>query len=177
MSALKKMLLFSGSIRSNSVNAYLLKAIQTIGKDVFEFVNYSELQNLPYFNPEIGDDHLPWEVEDLRNAIASADVLLICTPEYVFSLPGILKNALEWTVSTMVFDMKPCIPITASSLGEKAHESLLLILRTMGARIEDDWSIHIPGAKTKISSHGEITDSDLLHRIKQMLNSVSNALN
>ena len=67
-----------------------------------------------------------------RKSIEEADAVLICTPEYVFSLPGILKNALEWTVSTTVFSDKPTALLTASSSGEKAHESLLLVMKTLG---------------------------------------------
>ena len=87
---------------------------------------------LPHFNPDIDDEGLPLSVENFRPKIEEAAGALICTPEYVLSFPGKLKNALDCTVSTTVFSDKPVAIIAASTSGEKAHESLDLIMTTLG---------------------------------------------
>lgn len=83
---------------------------------------------------------------------------MVSTPEYVFSIPGILKNALEWTVSTIVFNEKPTAIITAASSGNAAHESIQLILKTIGANLDENCAILIQSPKSKINNNGEFTD-------------------
>jgi chromate reductase, NAD(P)H dehydrogenase (quinone) len=79
--------------------------------------------------------------------------------EYVFSIPGILKNALEWTVSTIVFNEKPTVIITTPSTGETAHTSIQLILKTIGANFTESTALLIQSPKSKINKMGEITGS------------------
>src|SRR5262245_885307 len=123
----KHILAICGSTRQNSANMQILKAIEEMAKDKLSFY-YFDLTTLPYFNQDIKDEEIHQSVFAFRKAISNADGVIICTPEYVFSLPGILKNAIEWTVSTTVFSDKSTALITASSSGEKAHESLLLVM-------------------------------------------------
>jgi len=96
---------------------------------------------------------------------------LICTPEYVFSIPGALKNALEWTVGTSDFDSKPVALITASSAGEKTHESLFLVLKTIGADLTENTALLVSGARTKVNSEGEISDAATLEAISLLIES------
>src|SRR5689334_13830668 len=127
-----------GSTRAQSSNLHLVQWIAAHYKDDYIIEIFDTLDELPHFNPDLDNEDVSPKVVQLRNKIASADGVLICTPEYVFSLPGSLKNALEWTVSTTVFSDKPTALITASGLGEKAHESLQLIMRTLGVKTNDD---------------------------------------
>jgi NAD(P)H-dependent FMN reductase len=115
-------------------------------------------------------DHLriPTVVQQLRDKIQAADGVLICTPEYVFSLPGILKNALEWLVSTTVLTNKPMALITAAASGDKAKESLELIVRTLGGRFTADTSIHIRGIAGKFNSEGILEDPTVITRLKNL---------
>jgi chromate reductase len=99
-----------------------------------------------------------------------ADGILICTPEYVFSLPGSLKNAIEWMVSTTILTDKPAALITASSSGQKAHESLNLVMRTVGVKLGEKSSLLIQAPKTKITEDGTITDETTLLSIKELMN-------
>ena len=132
---MKKILAISGSTRAESVNLYILQAIAEMYKHAADFVIYSEIDKLPHFNPDLDKDPLPETVIDLRKKIEAADAVLICTPEYVFSLPGSFKNAIEWMVSTTLFTDKPAALITASSSGQKAHEALNLVMRTVGVKL------------------------------------------
>jgi len=163
----KKILALSGSTRSNSSNVQLLHFISTLSKEKFEMEIDHSIAELPFFNPDA--QVLPNTVLQFLNKIKAADGIMICTPEYVFSIPGMLKNALEWTVSTAAFSGKPVALITASSLGEIAHESLALIMKTLEAEFTEDTSILIQGIRGKISKEGMITDEETIKRIDKML--------
>jgi chromate reductase, NAD(P)H dehydrogenase (quinone) len=113
-------------------------------------------------------DLLPDSVKDFREKIEQADGVFISTPEYVFSVPGILKNALEWTVSTMVFHEKPTAIVTAASTGEAAHASIQLIIKTIGGIFDEKTAILIQTPKSKINKSGEITDS----KTEELLNNL-----
>ncbi len=99
-----KVLAICGSTRQQSTNLQIIKAIAQLAADKFDIDIYQHLAELPHFNPDMDIDKVPEPVQAFRNQIAAADGVLICTPEYVFSLPGSLKNAIEWTVSTILFD-------------------------------------------------------------------------
>ncbi len=157
----KKILAICGSTRQQSANKHIIEAVAKIFENRFEILTYNDLALLPFFNQDVTDVDVSEAVIKFRNAVAEADGVLICTPEYVFSLPGILKNALEWTVSTTVFSDKPTALITAASSGEKAHESLLLVMKTLGIKTEDNLCLLISGVKSKLSAQGEITDTEL----------------
>src|SRR5690606_27127623 len=114
---------------------------------------------------------VPESVIAFRQKIEAADGVIICTPEYVCSLPGALKNASEWTVSTTVFTDKPLTLITAAASGEIAQESIQLIMGTLMGKFVSETCLLIKGVKGKVNSNkGEITDDvteDLLNRTMQ----------
>lgn len=139
----------------------------------WELTLYTSLTQLPYFNQDVTDDEVAPSVKHFRQAIEAADVVLICTPEYVFSLPGILKNALEWAVSTTVFSDKPTALVTASSSGEKAHESLVLVMKTLGVKTSDDACLWIPGVKSKLDAEGHVIDEALVTQLKKLVNALN----
>ena len=130
---------------------------------------YNGLADLPFFNQDITDENTPANVIALREAISKADGVLICTPEYVYSLPGVLKNALEWMASTTVFLDKPTALITASSSGEKAHESLLLVMKTLGVKTNEELCILISSVKSKLNPQGEVIDESLVSKLENLI--------
>jgi len=165
----KKVLALLGSIKKESANLKVLENFMQLTESIFEVEIYP-LSELPYFNPDLdNDDAIPITVHNYRNRIAASDGIILCTPEYVFSLPGILKNALEWTVSTMLFHEKPTALITASSSGDKAHESLELVMKTIGAKIGDKSSILIKNVKTVLNQQGEITSPNTLADLNRLI--------
>ncbi len=169
MSPKKKIFAISGSTRSNSSNLKILKQIAELSKGIFEVKLFEDLAELPHFNPDLDTDIPPQAVTDFRNEIKQADGVLICTPEYVFSLPGSLKNALEWCVSTTVFSKKKVGLITASASGEKAQEELQLIMKTIEASFNADTSLLIQGVRGKVNPEGTIVDSLTLKQIQQFI--------
>ncbi|GAA4314044.1 NADPH-dependent FMN reductase [Compostibacter hankyongensis] len=164
----KKILALPGSTRNGSANEGILRTIAALSAGTADMHIYSGIRELPYFDPDQDKEEAPAVVATFRRAIEAADGIIICTPEYVFSLPGILKNALEWTVSTTLFQNKPVALIVAAASGEKALESLLLIMRTFSAKIIPE-TLLIRGASGKLDKNGKITDEKLLSEIKNLM--------
>src|SRR5882672_3713644 len=125
----KKILAICGSTRKTSSNLNLINAIKDLAQANFELTIFERLTEIPHFNPDLDNETPPDAITDFRKQLREADGILICTPEYAMGVPGTLKNAIDWTVSSCEFSHKPVALITASSLGENAHESLLKTLK------------------------------------------------
>jgi chromate reductase len=162
----------SGSLRPNSCNAAIINKVAAMAPPNVKVNLYSGLANLPHFNPELDTDTPLAPVAGLRKQLREADAVLICTPEYAFGVPGSLKNALDWTVSSGEFVDKHVALITASSVGESAHASLLLTLGAISAQVADGAKLLIPFIRTKVNSDGTITDEETLKALKKVLNTL-----
>jgi NAD(P)H-dependent FMN reductase len=169
MKSTKKIFAISGSTRSNSSNLKILKQIAELSKALFELKIFEGLAEIPHFNPDLDTENPPQQVTSLRNEIQEADGVIICSPEYVFSLPGSLKNALEWCVSTTIFSKKKVGLITASASGEKGHEELQLIMKTIEAHFNEDTSLLIQGVRGKVNAEGTIVDNLTLKQIQKFI--------
>lgn len=175
-----KILGISGSLRTSSTNTTLLKSIlhaqvldQTATPPTTTVSLYEALGHLPHYNAELDDpvsaiestDSIaPTAVRHWRTSLATADGVIICTPEYAFGIPGVLKNALDWTASSGEFVGKPVLAISASpgyTGGDKAHASLLLTLKALSAQVIPSGSISIPAIRQKLDNQGNLTDSHL----------------
>lgn len=168
----KKILALSGSIRKDSSNEKLLRYLATRYVNVVDIELYPTLEVLPHFKPDQTSTDVPEIVQNFITSIEQADAVLICTPEYVFSIPGVLKNALEWTVATTVFTDKPCAFIVASSLGDKAFESMDLIMKTLlQYELNPQLKVLIQGVRSKMISPqlDSETDEELLLLMKSLL--------
>ncbi|MFN8124946.1 MAG: NADPH-dependent FMN reductase [Candidatus Nanopelagicales bacterium] len=86
----------SGSLRNGSFNTALLRAAEQVAPDDMEFDHYEGLAELPHYNQDLDTDDPPEVARDLRERIIAADGVLIATPEYNYSIPGGLKNAIDW---------------------------------------------------------------------------------
>jgi NAD(P)H-dependent FMN reductase len=167
-----KILAISGSTRKESSNLNLIKAIADLTSEIFDITIFEGLATLPHFNPDLDNENVPREISDFRNQIREADGVLICTPEYAIGVPGSLKNAIDWTVSSMEFSKKPVALITASLSGEKAHLSLLGTLLIIEAHLTDDTQLLIPYIKTKVTKDYKITDQLTLASIHKLTKSL-----
>ncbi|MDX8570824.1 NAD(P)H-dependent oxidoreductase [Elizabethkingia sp. HX QKY] len=114
-----------GSVRPNSSNQKIVEKLEELLHHDFTFSYFNGLTNLPYFSPDQAFENTPEKVISFREEIQHADIVLICTPEYIFSIPGVLKNALEWFVATDIFNQKPVALITASASGEKGRKNYI----------------------------------------------------
>ena len=170
---MRKVLAISGSTRSQSTNLNYIKAVSVLAADAFSVEVYKGLMDIPAFNPDNDGDEPPAVIADFRNQLKKADGILICTPEYAMGVPGSLKNAIDWTVSSMEFSHKPVALITASLSGLKGHAALLETLHVIEAKITADTGLIISFAKTKISDDCTITDEAVLAAVKKMVEAFS----
>ncbi|WP_305953226.1 NADPH-dependent FMN reductase [Emticicia oligotrophica] len=115
----------------------------------------------------------PIEIQNFRQYIQQADAVIICTPEYIFSIPSCLKNALEWSVSTTIFSEKPTVLMTASADGQKGHAELILIMQTLSAKFDLSTTLLISGIKGKFNNEGEIIDSILKQNLAELMNNLA----
>ncbi|EIL98176.1 NADPH-dependent FMN reductase [Rhodanobacter thiooxydans] len=152
---------FSGSLRRGSFNAALLRAAAA-AVPAGSRLQIMSIAAFPLYN---GDDEaahgIPAEVAALKEAIAAADGLLIATPEYNNSIPGVTKNALDWLTRPAadiprVFAGKPVALIGASPGGFGtilSQNAWLPVLRTIGAEL---WT----GGRLMVSRAGSVFDAD-----------------
>ena len=144
----------SGSLRAGSTNTLLIHAARRIAPPDMTWTLYDGLDDLPHFSPERDqEDVLPAPVRRLRDLLGVADGVLISTPEYAHGLPGSLKNALDWMVSSGEFDGKPTLAISASPSergGDRALASLVQTLMVLGARIAPGGAIAVPFVRAKL---------------------------
>lgn len=169
-----KIFAITGSTRKNSSNFKILKYISEHIKPNFEVEIFEDLDRIPHFNPDLDTENPPEEINLLRSKIIGADGIIICTPEYVFSLPGSLKNVLEWCVSTTIFSNKKAGLITASASGEMGHEQLLLIMKTLEAKFDDNTQLLIQGIRGKIDAEGKIINEETEVALQNFINNFEN---
>lgn len=166
---MKNLFIINGSASGGSSNQRLIDRISDVLKDDFEISVYNELKSLPHFDPKLSESNPPASIKELRTRIQQAEGVIICTPEYVFSIPSGLKNLIEWCVATVVFSDKPTGIVTASAHGQKGHEELQLIMRTIMAKFNDDTTWLVQGIKGKINEQGEITHEGTKHELTRFV--------
>ncbi|MDP9081493.1 MAG: NAD(P)H-dependent oxidoreductase [Bacteroidota bacterium] len=165
----KKIFAISGSLRSGSSNHNVLRYLQKLASDDVSFFIYDRLADIPPFDPGNDHEHPPESVFELRSFIRNADAVVICTPEYAFGVPGQLKNALDWTVSSGSLSGKQTALITASTGGENAHAALIKILGALDADLQNEVTLLIPFIRSKMNDKGDITDEETAVRLKALL--------
>ena len=166
-----------GSASSNSANQKLVEKIADLSSKNFNLTIYNRLKFLPHFDPDLSIGNVPKEIVEFRQNIESADGIIICTPEYVFSMPSGLKNALEWCIATTIFSNKPCELITASASGEKGHEMLQLIMKTVMANYTDKTSLLIQGIKGKFDREGKLIDTEVKNKLENFIDAFTKLIN
>ena len=176
-----KVLAISGSLRDSSYNTMLLRnAIELFGADVV----VEELDGLkvvpPYDEDEDGDG-APEAVRSLRAAFAGADALFISTPEYNSSVPGHLKNALDWVSRPLAANPlknKPAVVVGASTgaFGAVwAQAELRKVLAAIGARVVDA-EVAVGHAPTRFDEDGTLIDEDLREQLGEVVDALAAAI-
>jgi len=172
MAVRKKILAISGSTRQKSSNLDLIHIIAGLGAATADIVLFHQIDQLPHFNPDLDIDPAPEAVADFRRQLRAADAILICTPEYAMGVPGTLKNAIDWTVSSCEFSHKPTALITAGSMGQKGHASLLETLKIIEAQVTEETQLVISFIRTKLKG-GEIVDEKTLVEVKKVISALN----
>ncbi|HEY2437434.1 MAG TPA: NAD(P)H-dependent oxidoreductase [Solirubrobacteraceae bacterium] len=134
----------SGSLRANSLNSALLRAAAERLPAGAELVEFERLREIPPYDEDVELEGTAAVVEELRDAVRNADAVLIATPEYNHSIPGQLKNALDWVsrpAGKSALNGKPAAAIGASTgmFGAVwAQAELRKVLGAMGGRVIED---------------------------------------
>ena len=172
-----KILALSGSLRANSYNTSIVKHLQTLNKNVEV---YEDLGKLPLFNPDLDmytleEDNSPKSVLEFRAKVREADVFVISTPEYAHQISGVLKNALDWLVSSDAIVNKPTVVISASTSavgGDKAHAQLVALLKVISQNVLEDVSLIVARVNKKIDDEGNVVDDGLKKELERVIKSI-----
>jgi chromate reductase, NAD(P)H dehydrogenase (quinone) len=168
----KTILAISGSIYSASYNTMLLKAAQKLAPSGVT-INLLTLESIPMFNQDLESD-IPPEVVRFRSAIEAADGILISTPEYNRSIPGVLKNAIDWASRTYEkkknsFAGKPLLVIgaTQGNLGTvTAQYHLKKIMAYLGMQVIGQPEFYLSAAYDKFDEAGDLKNEDTKNHLK-----------
>lgn len=128
-----KILAICGSLQQKSSNLTLLGHAIAAAPSGVEIQLYDGLRHLPQFNPDLELDAPLPEVTELRRAIASSAALLIASPEYGHSLPGALKNAIDWLIGTGELERKIVAITAAVPAAPRGQRGLKALADTLGA--------------------------------------------
>jgi NAD(P)H-dependent FMN reductase len=141
-----------GSLRAASVNRQLAQAAALAAPDHVNVVIYEGLDNLPFYNEDIDTEDPPAPVAALRAAAAAADAVLVVTPEYNGSIPGVLKNAIDWLsrpYGNSALQGKP-LAVIGAALGRHggawAHAETRKSFGIAGPRVIESITLSLPVA-------------------------------
>jgi chromate reductase len=168
----------SGSLRAASSSASLLRAAARLAPGGVAVSIADDLGRLPHFNPDHDADGVPApeSVAAFRALLANAHAVILCTPEYAHGVPGVLKNALDWAVSSGELRGKPMgLIVAAPGGGAGARESLTRTLQVMEARIVPDASLTLRNARQVIGVEGTVLDPSLAREIQRVLGALAAA--
>lgn len=128
-----KILGICGSLQNKSGNLALLHAAAASTPPGVEVVLFDGLRELPHFNPDIDATGAPESVMRWRRALAESDALLIASPEYGFSLPGVLKNGIDWVIGSGELEGKVVAITAAVPAPERGRRGLQALRETLSA--------------------------------------------
>jgi chromate reductase, NAD(P)H dehydrogenase (quinone) len=160
-----RVLAISGSVRQGSYNTALLRAAAECIADV-EFVVWRGLAEIPAYDQDLESLPAPSRVTALRRAIADSDAVLIATPEYNGSIPGALKNALDWLSRPYASNVlrNKRVAVVGASTGlfgaAGAQAELRKVLAVMGAHVLET-PLLVPTVDEVFTDSGELRDRDL----------------
>ncbi len=158
--------IMEGSLRKASLSRAFGRAATSLAPDGVEMVHLPSTGTLPLYSQDVQDAGMPESVTAFADAAAAVDAFLFVTPEYNWSIPGSLKNAIDWLsrFNPHPLDGKPAAIWTASPGllgGARVHEPMRHILHSQGMHIMAKPEVQIGGAKGKIDVDSDaITNED-----------------
>ena len=166
----------SGSLRRGSYNSALLRAAAALMPEGAE-LRIATIRDIPLYDGDVEASGIPAPVTVLKDAIAGAEGLLLATPEYNHSIPGVFKNAIDWTSRPAsdiprVFGGKPVATIGASPGGFGtilSQNAWLPVLRTLGARLWTEGRLLASRAPSVFDEDGTLTDPKVRDALRSYL--------
>jgi chromate reductase, NAD(P)H dehydrogenase (quinone) len=173
-----KILGFAGSLRAGSYNKALLRtAADFISEDVN--LEIFDIDGIPAFNQDT-ENNMPEKVKDFKSKIREADAILIATPEYNYSVPGVLKNAIDFATRPYgdnPFNEKP-VAIMSASVGmlggARAQYHLRQIFVYLNMHPINGPEVIVPFAQNKFDTNGNLVDENTQLFVRQLLQNLVN---
>src|SRR5262249_27596226 len=168
-----KLLGISGSLRAQSYNSGALSVVGSVLPKGMEF-DVASLAELLFYNADVEQRGFPVAVESFRTRVAAADALIFAVPEYNFSVPGVLKNALEWLSRppNSPASGKPCAIFGASvsplgtARGQFHFRHICVSLNMIPVNAQH---VYITNAKTKFDAQGKLIHQESVDLIRQLV--------
>lgn len=175
----------AGSLREASYSRRLVRLAAELSAELeqpVEFVEFDALRDIEHFDEDLEPFGVPNGVRAWRDALADTDAVLIATPEYNASIPGTLKNALDWASRaddapyrdlprSGMYGMP--VAVISSSTGQFggawARDELAKSLRTQGARVVRDPSVAVPNAETAFTADGDLVSATQRDKLRDEL--------
>ena len=164
---------FAGSLRAASWNRGLLRAAQQLAPAGMD-IQIVDLSDIPLYNEDVRQQGFPSRVQEFRERIRAADALLIATPEYNYSVPGVLKNAIDWASRPpdQPFQDKP-IALMGASAGmagtTRAQHNLRQSFVFLDGRLLTRPEVLIPAAAQKFDAAGNLVDEPSRKLVSEQL--------
>jgi chromate reductase, NAD(P)H dehydrogenase (quinone) len=176
-----KVLAFAGSLRTGSYNKALIRAAMEVAPENVA-IEVFDLEGIPPFNQEF-EANPPQKVAEFKEKIRSADAILIATPEYNYSIPGVLKNAIDWASrpkADMPLEGKPVAIMSASTGrlgGARAQYHLRQSFVFLNMHPVNRPEVMLSDAAHNVDANGKVTNEQTRQLIKQLLDSLSSWTN
>ncbi len=168
-----RILALSGSLRKQSYNTALVHAARKAApKDMV--VEIGDLASIPPYDADVQERGVPAAVEQLASAIREADGIMIATPEYNYSIPGVLKNAIDWIsrVDPQPFDGKP-IAVMGASMGNlgtvRAQYHLRQVFVFLNGLVMNRPEVFVGAAHEKFDTDGNLVDDETAAFLSEFL--------
>lgn len=164
---------FAGSLRKGSYNKALLRAAQEL-VPTNAALEIFDLEGIPPFNQDF-ESQPPERVKEFKQKIRKADAILIATPEYNYSIPGVLKNAIDWAsrpYGDNAFEGKPVGIISASGGmlgGSRAQYQLRQTFIFLDMHPLNRPEVIVPNVHEKVDQSGRVTDEKTRQKIRELL--------
>ena len=167
---------FAGSLRKQSYNkAILAAAVEMVSENTT--LEIFDLEGIPPFNQDL-ERQPPDRVKEFKSRIRAADAILIATPEYNYSIPGVLKNAIDWAsrpYGDNAFDGKP-VAVMGASVGTLGTARAQYDLRRSFVFLNmfplNQPEVMVPVVQDKVDDNGKLTDEKTRKKIKELLQSL-----
>ena len=162
-----------GSLRKGSLNRALLREAMAVAPPSIR-IDVAEIGDIPLYNSDVQDQGMPASVTQLANAMSAADGFLIATPEYNYSIPGVLKNAIDWLsrVPSQPFAGKP-LGIMGASMGmigtARSQYHLRQVMVFLNAHVMNKPEVMVGAAHTKFDAEGKLTDASTREHLTKFM--------
>lgn len=162
-----------GSLRRNSYNMSALHACERLLPAGMS-LEIVAIDDIPMYNQDVFDAGMPAAVKALREKIAAADGILVATPEYNFSVPAVLKNAIDWCsrAPNQAFQDKPMAILSAATGplgGARVQYDLRRILTPLWAHVLPRPEVFIGQAASKFDAQGKLVDETTAGFLRELL--------